>query len=201
MDSFAKRLRWAREQHGVYKGHGAPTAAAEAFGWKVSTYLGHENGDRTGARAATVKKYAKAYKVDWQWLLYGTGSPKSRADDETEIEGFAGAGVEFVPFEDNQPGLGRAPLKVEKNSGVLIVRGDSMYPRYFDGEYIYYRKDHFNPEQLLGQECVIKLKNGSVYIKILRKGAGKKFNLESWNAPLMEDQEVEWAAPVTWRRG
>ena len=40
------------------------TDAARAFGWKVSTYLGHENGDRNPSRDAA-KRYAKAYKLQF----------------------------------------------------------------------------------------------------------------------------------------
>lgn len=198
MDTVAKRLKWARERDGRYK---SPTEAARAFGWTVSTYLGHENEDRTPSRP-TAKKYAKAYKVRWEWLLEGDGPPSTKGHDTTRVEGYVGAGAEFIPIADGDPGLGDAPLIVEPNSAAVIVRGDSMYPRYFDGEYIYYVKESRDPTDFLGQECVVKLKDGRVYIKILRRGSKKRvFNLESWNHPTIEDQAVEWAAPVTWRRG
>lgn len=74
LDSPAQRLRWAREQHGKYK---TPTEAARAFGWKVSTYLGHENGDRNPSRAAA-KRYGKAYRVRWEWLLDNEGAPQAQ---------------------------------------------------------------------------------------------------------------------------
>lgn len=202
METVAKRLKWAREKHGRYTGHGGATAAARAFGWAVSTYLGHENGDRAPSRAAA-KKYAKAYKVRWEWLLENEGSPALRSGGATvPIDGYVGAGAEFTPFPDSDPGLGEAPLTVEPNSAAVIVRGDSMYPRYFDGEYLYYIKDIRDPGDFIGQECVVKLKDGRIFIKILRRGSKKRlFNLESWNHPTIEDQAVEWAAPVTWRRG
>ena len=69
LETPAQRLVWARKKHGKYS---TPTDAARAFGWKVSTYLGHENTDRNPSRAAA-KKYAKAYKVRWEWLLEGEG--------------------------------------------------------------------------------------------------------------------------------
>lgn len=201
MDTVAKRLQWARERHGKFVGRGGPTEAAREFGWPVSTYLGHENGDRTPSRP-TAKKYAAAYRVRWEWLLENEGPPFAKVSGNVgPVEGYAGAGVEFVPFDENTD-LGTAPLVVEPNTGILIVRGDSMYPRYYDGEYIYYSKETQNPEDLYGRECVIKLKSGSIYIKTLRKGSKKRlFNLESWNHPMIEDQAIEWAAPVTWRRG
>lgn len=199
-DTPDKRLKWAREQDGRYE---TATEAARAFGWPVSTYLGHENGDRTPSRE-TAKKYAKVWKVRWEWLLEGEGSPKSRNHAAMPIRGYVGAGAEFIPFpaNDADPGLGDAPLTVEPNSEAVIVRGDSMYPRYFDGEYLYYINELRDPRDFLGQECVVKLADGRMFVKILRRGSTPKlFNLESWNAPTIEDQKVEWAAPVTWRRG
>ena len=71
LDSPAKRLRFARERHGKYA---TPTDAARAFGWPVSTYLGHENGDRNPSRAAA-RRYGRAYHVRWEWILEGEGSP------------------------------------------------------------------------------------------------------------------------------
>ena len=88
MDTLAKRLKWARERHGRFVGHGGATEAANAFGWKVPTYLGHENGDRPGARLDKIKRYAKAYGVRWEWLLDGTGQPTVKAADRSvPIEG------------------------------------------------------------------------------------------------------------------
>lgn len=197
LDTVDKRLKWARLADGRYK---SPTDAARAFGWPVSTYLGHENGDRSPSRP-TAKKYAKAWKVRWEWLLEGDGPPTAKPG-EIEVEGYVGAGAQYIPFDDANPGLGTTPMAIEPDSGAVIVRGDSMYPRYFDGEYLYYTKEQRNPKDLIGEECVIKLTDGRRYIKILRRGSKNNlFNLESWNAQVIEDQAVEWAAPVTWRRG
>jgi len=82
----------------------------------------------------------------------------------------------------------------------VIARGDSMYPRYFDGERLFYVNREHPPSELIGQECVVKLHDGRMLVKILRRGSRSgRFNLESWNAGLLEDQQVEWAAPVRWR--
>jgi len=70
-----KRLQWARKNHGLYQ---SPTDAARAFGWPVSTYLGHENGDRVPGRPKA-KRYAMAYGVRWDWILEGGGDPKAAA--------------------------------------------------------------------------------------------------------------------------
>jgi len=98
LDSPAARLRWARQRFSRYR---TATEAARAFGWNVSTYLGHENGDRTPSRE-TAKRYGRAYHVRWEWILEGEGSPQppKRADDER-----------YYPAEPPPP---RDPAQVEE---------------------------------------------------------------------------------------
>jgi hypothetical protein len=70
METPAERLQWARRR----AGYDDATSAARAFGWKVSTYLGHEAGDRVPKRDLA-RRYARAYRTRWEWLLEGEGSP------------------------------------------------------------------------------------------------------------------------------
>lgn len=68
MSTPAERLRIARMRAGFTSGK----EAAEALGFPVSTYLGHENGSR-GFPASKAFTYARKFKVREQWLLYGVG--------------------------------------------------------------------------------------------------------------------------------
>ncbi len=193
-DTPGKRLIWARKTNTAYK---TATEAAQAFGWPVSTYLGHENGDRVPSRKKAMQ-YARRYKIRWEWILEGEGSPtlKRRA---VKVMGYVGAGAEVVTFEEDSTPLGEIELPADPpaNAGALIVRGQSMYPRYFDGEGVIYTPGESSPDDLIGEECVVKLTDGRIYLKILRKGSRKNlYNLESYNAPLIEDQKLEWAAPI-----
>lgn len=197
MDTPGKRLKWAREQNTRFE---TATEAAQAFGWKVSTYLGHENGDRIPSRKNAIK-YARAYKVRWEWILEGDGAAMDKRVLKKHAVGYVGAGAEIIPFdsvggEDDVELPPGAPPETE----VAVVRGNSMYPRYFDGEKIFYLPIARPVAELIGQECIVKLKDGRMLVKIVRRGKGKnRVNLESWNAPLLEDQAIEWAAPVRWR--
>jgi transcriptional regulator with XRE-family HTH domain len=115
--------------------------------------------------------------------------------------GYVGAGAEIIPVDDHAVGAGmeevELPPGVPDDAVLVIVKGDSMYPRYFDGEYLFYVRDSRPAAELTGRECVVKLADGRMFVKMLRRGARVGlFNLESWNAPLLEDQAVEWAAPV-----
>lgn len=65
------RLRWARENRSLFA---TASEAARAHGWAISTYLGHENGDRVPS-IETAKRYATAYRVTWGWILEGGSLP------------------------------------------------------------------------------------------------------------------------------
>lgn len=81
MSDPASRLRTAR----LRAGYATAKEAAEALGFPVSTYLGHENGSR-GYPASKAFTYARKFKVSEQWLLYGTGkAPGAEGEKNAEI--------------------------------------------------------------------------------------------------------------------
>lgn len=129
LDTPAKRLRWAREKAGR---HNNASAAAKAYGWNVSTYLGHENGDRVPKRDKAMR-YAAAYGVKWEWLLEGgKPPPAARTIDAIPTKGEVAAGrwldldgeVDASDFEQHPvaPDL-RYPIEAQYG---LIVRGTSI---------------------------------------------------------------------------
>ena len=63
----AKRLKLARER----KGYLTATAAAEAMGVRVQTYLAHENGSNGFRKSAS--RYARAFGVHVEWLALNRG--------------------------------------------------------------------------------------------------------------------------------
>jgi len=94
MSDPAERLRIARLRAGFETGK----EAAEALGFPVSTYLGHENGSR-GYPAGKAMIYARKFKVREQWLLYGVGEGPGETGD---------AKAEIVNILDHLPPLKRA---------------------------------------------------------------------------------------------
>jgi len=62
----AERLRSARQK----AGYESAKSAAEAMGVPVATYIQHENGVR-GFPATRADRYAKFFRVQPEWLLYG----------------------------------------------------------------------------------------------------------------------------------
>jgi hypothetical protein len=65
------RLRSAR----VSAGYQTAADAASAMGVAISTYVSHENGARGLGRAA--ERYARFYRVSLDWLVAGSGEPRS----------------------------------------------------------------------------------------------------------------------------
>ncbi len=193
LDSPAARLRWARQQHGKYA---TPTEAARAFGWPVSTYLGHENGDRNPSRLAA-RRYARAYRVRWEWLLEGDG-PSHFGARLVPVVGHVAAGAEMY-FESGQGPFGEVerPPGTEGTAVAVEVRGDSLGP--FSGWYAYFDDRRESPSrEVIGQLCVVGLADGRILIKRLA-ARPKARHLHLWGAggePL-QDQRLEWAAPVT----
>jgi phage repressor protein C with HTH and peptisase S24 domain len=84
MTSKSERLKQARMAAGFENA----TEAAERFGWKPPTYLGHENGSR-GFSADTAAAYGAAFRVRPAWLLFGTGEPGGASHLPVAQVGFA----------------------------------------------------------------------------------------------------------------
>jgi hypothetical protein len=94
MSDPAERLRIAR----LRAGYETAKDAAESLGFPVSTYLGHENGNR-GYPAKKAEVYARKFKVREQWLLYGVGEGPGDSGDRN---------AEIINIIDHLPPLKRA---------------------------------------------------------------------------------------------
>lgn len=196
MREMHERLAWARQTAGFETARDA----AEALGIPEPTYMGHENGSRGFKGRA--EDYARRFKVNLEWLLTGRGKPKKGQPATASAVGYIGAGAQVMPFDDHSAGeleQAEVPAGVPEDAVLVIVRGDSMYPRYFEGERLFYERRDGNPLEFLNRECAVKLQDGRLFVKILRRGSTDlHFNLESWNptTPTMVDQIIEWASPV-----
>jgi len=188
-DSF---LKAARKEAGL-----SLEALGELAGTSRQQVQRLEKGTRGLSRSWAVR-LAQHVNKSPEFLMFG---PRT-----AEVAGYVGGGAEVYPMDDHEPGAGledvEIPPGVPENAVLVIVRGDSMYPRYFDGEYLFYVRSGQSPRDLLGRECVVKLEDGRTFVKVLRRGADDQtFNLESWNSntATIEDAVVEWAAPVVAR--
>jgi transcriptional regulator with XRE-family HTH domain len=84
---------------------------------------------------------------------------------------------------------------------VVKIRGDSMMPRYRDGEPIGYTPDNSEISSLVNHEVVAETDDGRLLLKILHKGSGPDlYNLVSLNpadAPIT-DVRLRWASLIDW---
>lgn len=196
LDTPAKRLKWAREHHGQYA---KATDAAKAFGWTVSTYLGHENGDRNPSRTAA-KRYARAYRVRWEWLLDEDG-PAIAGTQEAPIVGLVSGPSEIHLYPKGKvqhttelpPGGKTSTVAVEVQGGSMRGIADDKWLIFFDDE-------HRPPSaDLVGKLCVLELDAGEILLRVLQPGRKKgRYDLESATEPTIRDAKVKWAARVTW---
>lgn len=206
--NFQERLQWARKQAGF----SSPRAAADAFEWNPNTYKSHENGIRGKDRPPpedVVKKYARAYRVDFVWLYAGVGSPTRRST--AKIMGRIGAGAEIEPeFEQVPPeGLYEIESDVSLPSDMIgfEVVGDSMLPRYDPGDIIVCPANGLPIEQLAdGDEVAVRTSDGRRFVKKVYRRDGR-FMLQSHNAAPIMDVFLEWASDIwtvvrspRWRR-
>ncbi|MGL4966134.1 MAG: XRE family transcriptional regulator [Inquilinus sp.] len=120
------------------------------------------------------------------------------------LVGYVGAGA-VVHYTENDPSTERvddveAPPNADEQTVAVIITGDSMFPRYYDNEIIYFkRSETIVPSDLFGKDVVVRLADGRTLVKVLRRGSEPSlFNLESFNAPPIEDVAIEWAVPVLW---
>ena len=138
---------------------------------------------------STLIKLAGALDVPLSELLSAPRVP---------IVGYIGAGGVII-FEEYDTGESvMRPPSISTKLEALVVRGDSMLPRFKDGDIIYISKDHEGllPEYI-GEDCAVRLVTGETYIKQVLHGSEEgRFTLISLNAPPIENVEIEWATPI-----
>lgn len=128
--------------------------------------------------------------------------PERFGNELVPIIGYVGAGAEVIPFDDHAQGAGfdhiPAPEGTVPAIG-LIVRGDSMYPKYENGDIIVCANIERDPISLIGLACYVKLADGHAYLKKLHMGTQNGlFTLRSHNAPDIENVQLDKAYPVEW---
>ncbi|TYO91452.1 helix-turn-helix protein [Oceanicella actignis] len=191
----SERLRLARERAGFE----TAAEAARRFGWQIVTYRHHENGTR-GFRRPDALKYARAFRVSPEWLLFGTGGPEKKS---VPLVGYVGAGAEIFTLDEGVGALDEVdpPPGIGPEAVAVRVRGDSMWPRYMDGDVLIYDR-HAPLDRVDGRECVVALPDGRRFVKIVRRNPDGTFTLESWNAPPIHNVTLDWAAEIAWvKRG
>lgn len=147
------------------------------------------NPDRKFVRADTLVKLAEYFETTVDELS---------GREPVYLLGSIGAGGEILFFEDDVPEVVPRPAFTPGRLMALRVVGDSMLPRYDDGDVVYVRRDHDGvlPEYI-GDYCAVHTADGGTFLKILSPGTEpNRYTLRSLNAKDMENVEVIWASPV-----
>lgn len=120
------------------------------------------------------------------------------------VVGYVGAGAEVLAIDDHAKGDGFELIPAPPgmvNGIALIVRGDSMTPKYDEGEIIFIEKTVYSVDGLVGDICYIQLPDGRTYLKKLQYGSKPGlYTLISYNAPPILDVAVERAYPIAYTK-
>lgn len=144
-------------------------------------------------RVGTLAKLAGALEIDLGELL---------SRPRVSIAGKIGAGGTVLYMDQGETiepdWTVPCPPGVSGKLVALMVEGDSMLPKYRDGDILYIQRTHDGVlEEYLGEDCAVRLVSGETYIKQLVRGSRPGvFTLRSLNAADIEDVELEWATPV-----
>lgn len=133
-------------------------------------------------------------------FLLGEDAVQEEVDAVVPVMGYLGAGSEIEPEFEQIPhdGLDQIiiPFPLPAEMIAFEVRGISMLPVYKDGHIVVVYREQKRPiEAFYGQEVAVRTSDGRRFIKTLMRGA-HGVNLMSFNAPLIEDVEVEWIGEI-----
>jgi len=118
------------------------------------------------------------------------------------IMGRVGAGAAIEPEQEQVPpdGLGevRLPFPISEETIAFEVAGDSMLPKYENGDVIVvYREQRHPLASFYGEEAAVRLKTGERYLKTIERGKSATLvNLTSFNAKPINGVRLEWIGEI-----
>jgi repressor LexA len=118
------------------------------------------------------------------------------------IMGRVGAGATIEPEYEQVPpeGLGdvELPFPIDEEIIAFEVAGDSMLPKYENGDIILvYREQRHPLSNFYGEEAAVRLKTGERYLKTIERGkAPTLVNLTSFNAKPINGVKLEWIGEI-----
>lgn len=185
------------------------SALARACGVAPSSVTSWLNGETKNLKVDNLARAAKALGVDLTWLTTGAGEMYTN-NNSGGARGGEPVRSLLVPIVGNtQAGPGREWLELghpaghgdeffelmcpDPNAYGLIVKGDSMHPRYREGEAICVAP---NLPAAPGDCVVVRLVSGETMLKELAAKNGKRYAFDSINPKyeriMLEESEIEW---------
>jgi len=118
------------------------------------------------------------------------------------IMGRVGAGAAIEPEHEQVPpeGLGEVelPFPISEETIAFEVSGDSMLPKYENGDVIVVFREQRHPvSSVYGQEAAVRRKSGERYLKTIERGKSPTVvNLTSFNAKPIAGVKLEWIGEI-----
>jgi len=118
------------------------------------------------------------------------------------IMGRVGAGAVIEPEHEQVPpeGLGEVelPFPIAEETIAFEVSGDSMLPKYENGDVIVVFREQRHPlGSFYGEEAAVRLKTGERYLKTIERGKSPSvINLTSFNAKPINGVKLEWIGEI-----
>jgi transcriptional regulator with XRE-family HTH domain len=169
---------------------------AEATGLSASYVQRLESGDRN-LSVKNMNLFAHALKVEPRELLHSAEERKN----VVAVMGRIGAGAEITPDDEQIPPEGlyeiETPFPIPDDAIAFEVVGESMWPRYDEGDIIICWRQGVRADEVVGWEAAVKTSTGSRYLKrVLRGSTPDTFDLESHNAPPIRGVHLIWIASI-----
>jgi repressor LexA len=118
------------------------------------------------------------------------------------LMGRIGAGATIEPEHEQVPpeGLGEVelPFPIEEEIVAFEVVGDSMLPKYENGDVIVvYREQRHPISSFYGEEAAVRLKTGERYLRTIERGKSATLvNLTSFNAKPIVGVKLDWIGEI-----
>lgn len=190
---YPNRIREIRLERGL---------TIEELAEKTELSVSYTGRMEKGERNLSVKNlnlFAAALDVEPGDLLLSSAPKKT--GNVVAVMGRIGAGAEILPDAEQIPPEGlyevEVPFPIPDDAIAFEVSGESMWPRYDDGDIIICWRQGVVVDEVLGWEAAVKTDGGQRYLKRVLKGAETgTFDLESHNAPPIRSVRLVWVAAI-----
>src|SRR3981189_779169 len=118
------------------------------------------------------------------------------------IMGRVGAGAAIEPEHEQVPPDGldevELPFPIEEETIAFEVAGDSMLPKYENGDIIVvYREQRHPLSSFFGEEAAVRLKTGERYLKTIERGKSSTLvNLKNFKRKPITGVKLEWIGEI-----
>lgn len=168
----SEKIKTLRQQKGI-----SQEALGELVGVKKAAINKYETGRVVNIKRSTLQKLADALGVLPADLLDDPDSTQPdinvapitlSSSGRIKVYGHIAAGI---PVEANQDIIGEidVPAGWVDDHAALVVKGDSMFPKYQDGDTIIFREQ---PDCESGQDCVVYVNGYDATLKTVYKKDG-----------------------------